>query len=140
MTQRVSDLMTSNPSGVPTDATIQEAARIMRDGSIGDVLVIDSDGRASGILTDRDVVIRAVAEGLSPQTTVGEVHSPDLVNVAPDMAATEAVDLMRQHNVRRLPVVDGEDLVGIISLGDLAMARDPESALADISEAPPNNL
>jgi CBS domain-containing protein len=72
-------------------------------------------------------------------TTVGDICSPDLVTVGPDEDVSIAVDRMREHAVRRLPVVEGGRAVGIVSLGDLAMERDPDSALGDISSAPPNN-
>jgi CBS domain-containing protein len=92
-----------------------------------------------GIVTDRDIVVRAVAVDLDPaQTMVGDIASPDPVQVAPDQPAADAVQLMRDHALRRLPVCEDGHLVGVLSLGNLATERDPESALADISAAPPD--
>lgn len=138
MAESVRDLMTSDPQRVEVDKTIAGVAQMMRDEDIGDVIVSDGD-RLLGVVTDRDIVVRAVAEGLDPvRETVDSVFSGDVTTVSPDTPIEEAVRVMRQNAVRRLPVVDGEQLVGIISLGDLAMARDENSALADISAAPPN--
>lgn len=140
MPQTISELMTPDPRWVGRDATLQEAARVMRDADIGDVVVLNGDGRVCGIVTDRDLVVRAVAEGMEP--TVAQVEAicnHEVVSIAPGDAVARAVSLMRQHSVRRLPVVDGDRLVGIVTLGDLAVERDPDSALAEISKAPPNN-
>jgi CBS domain-containing protein len=91
------------------------------------------------LLTDRDIAIRVVAEGLDPKTTkVGDVASLGLTSLTPDDSVDQAVRLMRERAVRRLPIVEGGKPVGIVSLGDLAMERDPDSALADISAAPAN--
>jgi CBS domain-containing protein len=139
MPQRVSDVMTPEPFVVRGNATIQQAAQIMRQADIGNVVVIDHDEQVSGIVTDRDLVLRALAEGLSPDTSVDEVRSGELIEVTPDTPAAVAVELMRSNHIRRLPVLDSGRLVGIVSLGDLAVERDPESALAEISSAPPNN-
>ncbi|MFF2145117.1 CBS domain-containing protein [Kitasatospora sp. NPDC058190] len=117
---------------------MRDAARWMRDTAIGDVLVSD-DGQLCGLVTDRDLVVRVLAEGKDPDSTnVGDVCSCELVSVAPDDDVQHAVDLMRRHALRRLPVLDDGQAVGIVSLGDLAMDRDPGSALAAISDAAPN--
>jgi CBS domain-containing protein len=92
-----------------------------------------------GIVTDRDIVVRGLAEGLGLEAMVGEVASEDIVTVGPDVAAETAVQMMRVAAVRRIPVLDGDTVVGIVSIGDLAVERDPVSALADISEAEPND-
>jgi CBS domain-containing protein len=132
--------MTPDPHGVGTEATIQEAARIMRDADIGDVIVLRSDGTVCGIVTDRDIVVRGMSEGKDPTTSpVESVCKHDVISIESEASAAEAVNLMRRHNIRRLPVIDANRLVGIVSLGDLAIDRDPTSALADISNAPPNN-
>jgi CBS domain-containing protein len=111
----------------------------MRDEDIGDVIVMD-DGKVCGIVTDRDVVVRALAEDRDPKSTkVAEICSRDLTTIAPGDPIDKAVKLMRERSIRRLPVVQGDRPVGIVSIGDLAQDRDPESALADISAAPPNN-
>ena len=140
MGQQVAQVMTKNPYGVMTTATLNEAAQMMRDQEIGDVLVMRADGTLCGLVTDRDLVVRGLAEGLDPRSaTVEEVCNHDPVTLAPDQPVEEAVSTMRQYNIRRLPVVDGDNLVGIVSLGDLAIEKDPSSALADISKAPSNN-
>jgi CBS domain-containing protein len=137
-TQLVRDIMTTSVVGVAATATLVEAARDMRIFDIGDVLVMDGD-QVVGIVTDRDIVIRAIAVDLDPaQTMVGDIASPNPVWVAPDRPAADAVQLMRDNALRRLPVCEDGRLVGVLSLGNLATERDPESALADISAAPPD--
>jgi CBS domain-containing protein len=140
MGQQIVEVMTKNPYGVTTSATLNEAARMMRDQEIGDVLVMRDDGTLCGLVTDRDLVVRGLAEGLDPgSASVEEVCNHDPVTLSSDQPVEEAVAVMRQYNIRRLPIVDGENLVGILSLGDLAIEKDPSSALADISKAPANN-
>ena len=137
--QMVSDVMTRDPVMMGADAPIMEAARAMRASDIGDVIVL-RDGAICGITTDRDIVIRAIAAGKDPMTTpLEEVCSQDLTTITADRPIDEAVKLMREKAIRRLPVVDGGMPVGVISLGDLAIQREPKSALANISEAPPND-
>lgn len=138
MGQRIYEIMTKDVVSVPTNATVLEAARLMREHAIGDVLVVDGE-QLWGVVTDRDIVTRVVAEGGSPNdTSVAEVSSKDPVAVRPEQDFREAVSLMRTHDIRRLPVVDDDDrLVGILTLGDLAEQKDPDSALGDISAAPP---
>jgi len=116
-----------------------DAAQIMRGNDIGDVIVLEDD-RLFGILTDRDIVVRALAEGADPETTpVGEICSRDLATIEPTASVGQAVRLMREKAIRRLPVVDRSGYVlGIVSIGDVAVERDRHSALADISAAPPN--
>ncbi|MFG2126335.1 CBS domain-containing protein [Streptomyces sp. NPDC048751] len=127
--------MTPGVITVRPGASLVEAAQLMRARDIGDVLVAD-DWRVVGVLTDRDITVRAVAEGVDPLAVSAEaVCSPHPVVVGPDDSAAAAVQLMRQHAVRRLPVIEDGRPVGIVSLGDLALARDPDSALADISRA-----
>lgn len=138
MEQLVRDVMTANPVAVADDADLVRVAEIMRDRDIGDV-VVKSNGTVVGIVTDRDLVVRGLAEGNIELLTVRDVCTRDVTSVRSDDSATEAVDLMRRSAIRRLPVIDDGELVGIVTIGDLAQDRDPGSALADISEAPPNN-
>jgi CBS domain-containing protein len=140
MPQTVSEVMTRNPVTVPTDATIVDAARLMRDRDIGPLIVVDSD-RVQGIVTDRDIVVRAVADGRDPSSvTIGEVCSEDVEIISPDEPISDAVRRMELRDVRRLPVVEDGRPVGIVSMGDLAVEGDlPSSSLADISAATPNN-
>jgi CBS domain-containing protein len=139
MAGRINEVMTADPKTVGSGESLTEAARIMRDADIGDVVVVD-DGQVAGILTDRDIAVRAVAEGRDPDsTTAGEVCTSDLVTLEPDQSTEDAIKAMRDQDVRRLPVVQDGRPVGIVSLGDLAVDRDPDSALADISASSPNN-
>lgn len=138
--QRVADVMKRDPVVVAPNTSIAEAAARMRDNDIGDVLVADAD-RLQGIVTDRDLVIRGVADRHSPDDPISELCSTEqLARVAEDDDLDYAVQLMRDRSVRRLPVVDANERpIGIVSLGDLAMEQDPSSALADISAAPPTS-
>jgi CBS domain-containing protein len=138
MVQKVSDLMTSAPVSLRPAQPLTAAAKAMRDQGIGSVLVVD-DGRLKGLVTDRDIVVRAVADGRDPgRTTLADVCSPDLVTAAPNDDADTAVQRMRERGVRRIPVVDGDRPVGVLSIGDMAIERDERSALADISAEAPN--
>jgi len=140
MTTMIRQVMTPNPVTIGPERTISEASELMRDHAIGDVIVSDYDSAQLGVLTDRDIVVRVLAEGLDPHnTTAGQVCSVNTVTVAPEDSIPEAVQRMRDAAVRRLPVVDHGHVVGIVSLGDLAIERDEESALADISAAEPNS-
>jgi CBS domain-containing protein len=135
----IGDVMTPHVVMLPRDATVRAAAAEMREHDIGDVVVVD-EGAVTGLLTDRDLVVRVIAEDRDPDTvTVGEVCSTDLVTARPHTTVDEAVGQLREAAVRRMPVVDDEGRpVGMISIGDLAMTDDSRSALADISAAPPN--
>jgi len=134
---KVSDIMTAAPVGVYYNQTIGEAARVMRDTQVGAVLVVN-DGALSGVVTDRDLVIRGLAEGEGPDSPVGPLCSGDLVGVAADADVGQAEQLMREHAVRRLPVIDDGQVVGIVSMGDLAVSGDEDSPLAAVSRAQPN--
>ena len=130
--------MMPEPMAVDARTTVETAAQVMREHDIGDVLVTE-DGVLRGILTDRDIVVRAIAAGRDPgTTTTGEVCSAAVHTVNADDDTARAADIMRKHALRRLPVIDESQLVGIVSIGDLAVADDPSSALAGISSAPPN--
>ncbi|MFF1446381.1 CBS domain-containing protein [Streptomyces sp. NPDC058295] len=139
MTQHVSDVMTSALVTVEPQTSVTAVARTMRDENIGAVLVTDGE-QLRGLVSDRDLVVRALAEGGDPNNmTVADACSEDLVTLGPDDDLTLAVEVMREHSVRRVPVVDEErHPVGIVSLGDLAIERDSESALGDISAARSN--
>ncbi|MGW2827059.1 CBS domain-containing protein [Streptomyces sp. NPDC001443] len=138
MAQHVRDIMTRDLVTVEPQASVTAAARMMRDEDVGAVLVTE-DGDLRCLVSDRDLVVRAFAEGVDPdRTTVMQAASEDLVTITPDDSLDRAVQLMREHAVRRLPVVEGERPVGIIALGDLAMERDAASVLGEISAARPN--
>jgi CBS domain-containing protein len=123
MPQSVQELMSSNPRTVSSEQTIADAAQIMRDDDVGLVPVVDGE-RLVGTVTDRDITIRVVAEGKEPASTkVQEIASTDLVTVQPQQDLDEALRLMAQHQVRRLPVVEEDDrLVGIVAQADIARA------------------
>ncbi|GHK01946.1 CBS domain-containing protein [Streptomyces sp. Y2F8-2] len=138
MAQHVRDIMTAEPVKVEPQTSLATVAQIMRDRDIGAVLVTEKD-HLRGLVTDRDLVVRALAEGADPQeTTVARACSEELVTLTPDEDLDRAIQVMREHHIRRVPVVEGGEPVGIISLGDLAVERQPESALGDISAAEPN--
>jgi CBS domain-containing protein len=138
MADTVRDLLKGDPVTVEASATVEEAAKLMDEKDIGNVLVVEN-GEVQGIVTDRDIVVRVIAKGNGPDASVREACSTDVETIAPDTSIDEAIQKMEQGNVRRLPVVDDDKPVGVISLGDLAEARDKDSALADISAASPNN-
>lgn len=122
---QIRELMTENPRTVSSDATVVEAARTMRDDDVGLVPVVEGD-RLVGTVTDRDIAIRVVAEERDPSaTTVREVASTDLVTIDPEQPLDEALRLMAQHQVRRLPVVEEDGrLVGIVAQADVARHGD----------------
>ncbi|MFB8771612.1 CBS domain-containing protein [Streptomyces broussonetiae] len=134
----VREVMTPGVVAVRPDASLVEAAQLMRAQDIGDVVVADGQ-RVVGVLTDRDIAVRAVAEGADPLTvSARSVCTPDPYLVGPEDPVSTAVALMREKAVRRLPVVEDGLPVGMVTLGDLAEAQDPESVLADISRAAPD--
>jgi CBS domain-containing protein len=134
----IREVMTENPSTVEASATVQDAAQLMDKEDIGNVLVVEN-GEVQGIVTDRDIVVRVLAKGDGPDASVREAATTDVQTLSPDDSIEDAIKQMEQGNVRRLPVVDDGKPVGIVSLGDLAKAKDQDSALADISAASPNN-
>jgi CBS domain-containing protein len=135
----VREIMTRDVISLQVDVTLDEAARMMRERDIGNVVVAEDD-RLVGLVTDRDIVIRGVAEGMDPTTaTLASVTSRDLIAVQPDDTAQSAALLMREQAVRRVLVVDEQGLCGILSIGDLATEIDPDSVLGGISGAPPNS-
>ena len=138
MNDDIRDVMSPRPKVLTADATVAEAAEMMRQEDIGDVLVVSED-RLYGILTDRDIVVRALAEGRDPsQTRIGDICSRELTTVAPDDGVGHAVRLMRKKAIRRLPVAEDGEVIGMLTIGDVAVDRDARSALEDISAAPPN--
>lgn len=139
MSQVVRDVMTGDPQVVKPSSTAQQAAQIMREKDIGDVLVVDDSGRVQGILTDRDIVVRGVVTGTDPKTLeVSQLFTSDPATCGPNDSLEQAAALMRKNSVRRLPVVNNGVPVGIVSLGDVAQDLSPDSTLAHISSARPN--
>jgi CBS domain-containing protein len=125
MGQSIREIMTPNPSTIEPSNSVVEAARIMKQEDAG-VVPVTENGRLTGMVTDRDIAIRVVAEGKDPQsTTVREVASTDLVTVDPQQDLDEALRLMAQHQVRRLPVVEEDGrLVGVVAQADVAREGD----------------
>lgn len=138
--QQVRDVMTMGVVTASPADTIEDAAKMMRAGDVGAIGIVDDQQQFVGILTDRDIVVRVVAEALDPGTaTIQDACSRrDLATLDPEQPVEQAISLMRDKAIRRLPVVEEGRLVGMVSLGDLARLRDPHSVLADLSAAPPN--
>ena len=121
---KVREVMTSNPETCPADASVADAAKAMAQRDVGPIPVVDGE-RVVGLVTDRDIVVRVVAEGLDPQTTtVSEIASSDLSTVSPDDDLEQALQLLAERQVRRLPVVEGDRLVGILAQADVARSGD----------------
>lgn len=139
MPATIKEVMTHEPVTLTASAPVTDAARAMRENNIGDVIVLDDSDQICGIVTDRDITVQVVAEDRDASgTKVGEICTRDVATLSPGDKIGDAVKLMSEKAVRRLPVVEAGKLIGIVSLGDLAVTQDPESALADISAAPPD--
>jgi CBS domain-containing protein len=139
MAKQVRELMSKQPIKLPSTAPVIEAARQMKAADVGAVIV-EKDSKPCGIVTDRDITVRAVAGGKNPSTTpLSDVCSKDLTTLSPDDDIDRAIQIMRQKAIRRVLVVDSQNhAVGILSLGDLAIERDSKSVLGQISAAPPS--
>ena len=127
---KIRDVMTPNPRTVSPDDTIQQVARIMQAEDTGAVPVVNN-GQVLAVVTDRDIVVRVVAEGGSLSSPVGSIATKSVVCVTPDMSTHEASELMSEHQIRRLPVVENDRLVGIVSIGDLAVKDGKDSRWGD---------
>jgi len=139
MAQKIRDVMTPDPVTCDAEDSVMDAARAMKDHAIGDVIVVDG-GRICGVVTDRDLVVRVMAEGKDANMTpLREVCTREVVTLSPDDDADRAVRMMTERAVRRIPIVERNDVVGVVTIGDLAMERDAHSALATLSAAPPNS-
>lgn len=136
----VSSVMTAVPVALPEGEKLAAAARAMRDNAVGAVMVV-RNGQLRGMVTDRDIVIRGLADGRDPaQLSLGDVCSHDPVSVRADDGVDVAVRLMRDHAIRRLPVVEDGQPVGLVSIGDLAVGPEDENlVLVDICAAPPDH-
>ena len=130
--------MTPVPKVLEATASVMDATELMRENNIGDLVVLEND-QLWGIVTDRDIVARVLGDGNDPATvTVGEICSRELTTIPSTASISDAVRLIRKA-IRRLPVVEEDGgVLGIVSIGDLAVAQDRKSALADVSAAPPN--
>jgi CBS domain-containing protein len=139
MAQSINEVMTHDPVSVDTSTPLADVARLMREHGTG-AIIVTQDGSVHGIVTDRDITVRAVADGQDPtSTTVDRVCTANPTTLTPDQTVADAVNVVREQDIRRVPVVQDGRPVGIVSLGDLAIERDEDSALADLSSAPPNN-
>jgi CBS domain-containing protein len=138
--QILDEVMTRSPRTLPSSSTVRQAAQEMKRASVGSI-VVESEGKPCGIVTDRDIVVRCVAIGGNcDEMSLGSICTQELSTLSPRDSVDQAVQLMRSKAVRRIPVVeDGGRVVGIVSLGDLARVRDPRSALGSISAASPNS-
>ena len=138
------DIMTPDATFCSEDTTAAEAARMMAETDIGAIPICGSDGKLRGVVTDRDLAIRVVAEGLDPESVeLSEIiEATEVVTIGADDSVDEAIRTMKDHAVRRLPVIDGTELVGMVSQADIARAL-PDTKIADliesISSASPNN-
>ena len=140
MSKSVADAMTERPHTISRRATAVEAAKAMLDDDVGSLPVLDDDGFLAGIITDRDITVRVVAQGLDPDATrVSEAATLRPVTLTVDQTVEDAIRLVREQDVRRIIVLQGGRAAGIVSLGDLAIERDTDSALADIASEPANN-
>jgi CBS domain-containing protein len=136
MAKSVRDAMTENPRSIGVSASVVEAARLMREEHIGSLPITDDEALV-GMITDRDITTRVVAEAADPQTTsAGDVCSRDIISVEPDNDLEEALQLMGRHQVRRLPVVENGRLVGIVAQADIALnLRENEQRTGELVEA-----
>lgn len=141
MHSTVEEIMSRDVCTASDEQTAQEAAQLMSDKDIGSVIVTKSgNGAINGIVTDRDIAVRAIAQGAGPESCkLGEIASKELLTLAPKDTIDSAIEKMRSAHIRRLPVVEDEKPVGMVALGDLAAERDPSSVLGEISQAPANH-
>ena len=131
---RCSEIMTRNVKTAGAGSSLRDVAAIMRDGDMGAVPVVDGT-KLIGIVTDRDIVIRGIAEGASPETPVSDVMTRELFSVRPDDFVFEAIRLMGDKQVRRLPVIDPNgELQGIIAMADVALETEDEREIAETLE------
>lgn len=142
--RHVRDVMTPNPECVTEKDSLRDVARIMKDQDTGVVPVVDGGRKIVGLITDRDIVVRCVAEGKNPlDARVNEVMSKSVRKVREDATMNEVIGMMKSSEIRRVPVVNQRDeIVGIVSMGDIAMEGDRGKvgdAMQDISSAPANN-
>ena len=136
MTKKARDIMTPGADYIDLTATVAEAAEKMAQNDYGAMPICDGEGQLQGMLTDRDIVVKVIAAGLDPQSTKVEqlADQPEVVTIGADDSVEEALSTMKKYKVRRLPVIDGTDLVGMVSQGDIA-TNYPEDKVGDLVEA-----
>jgi CBS domain-containing protein len=139
MATKMRDIMSPAPVSMAATEPVLAAARAMKEHGVGTVLIV-ADGRLTGLVTDRDIAVRVLAENRDPASTrVGDICSTELAVLGPDDDVDQATRLVRERAVRRIPVIEDGTPVGVVSIGDLALEKDPSSALSDVSAAPPNS-
>ena len=139
MAKTVSDVMTRDPVAMSSGASVREAAKAMSDMRIGTVVVMEGD-KPCGIVTDRDITVRAVATGSDPMSTkLADICSHDIAAVRPDQSVDDAMQMMKSHDVKRVLVMTDSKLMGIVSLADLSRMGKGDDVQKDISKAEPNN-
>ncbi len=137
--RKMRDIMSPDPVCMAPGDSVSAAAQAMKRYGVGTVLVL-TDGRLSGLVTDRDITVRVLAEDRDPQTTqIGEICSREPAVLSPDDDVTRAARLVRERAVRRIPVIQDGTPVGVVSIGDLALEKDATSVLSGISSAAPNS-
>ena len=143
MAKTAREIMTQSAECIGENDSILDAAKMMAKNDIGAMPICGEDNRLKGVVTDRDIVVKVIAEGRDPsQVRAGELGEGKPVTIGADDSVSLAIKTMADHQVRRLPVIDGHDLIGIVSIGDIAQNADEDdvgSLLELISSAPPNN-
>lgn len=138
---RIKEIMTKDVKTISENCTIQEAAEHMKSLNVGSIPVCNKSNKLVGMVTDRDMVIRGLTSGSDPDTPISQVMSTTPVSIDPDIGVHEAARVMAKNQIRRLPVVENNEVVGIVSIGDLAVrdiyVNEAGDALSSISE--PNN-
>ena len=135
MAKKARDVMTPDAKCAGENDTVADAAKQLKELNVGSMPICGEDDRLKGMITDRDIVVRVIAEGKDPaQTKVGELAQGKPVTIGADDSIEEALDVMSEHKIRRLPVIDGHDLVGIVSQADIATEL-PEEKVGDLVEA-----
>ena len=134
---KITEIMTTDVETCPSEMTLQEVASKMLDLDVGSIPVTEN-GKLRGIITDRDIVIRGIASQISLDSPVSQILSSEIVTGTKDMSVEDAADLMAKHQIRRLPIVENDEVVGMVSLGDIAVKdpsdEDAKIALEDISD------
>ncbi len=131
----VGDLMTAYPETLGPDDTIQKAAKMMRDHDYGIIPILDGEDSLVGVVTDRDIVIQAVASGHGPETALRECMTVQPDTIPRDLPVAQALHLMNTRQIRRVPVVESGRLIGMLSVGDIAKSQIPEAEKAKTLES-----
>jgi CBS domain-containing protein len=133
----IDKIMSRNVTTLPESASLRDAAHVMRDDDIGGIVITKHDGTVTGFVTDRDLVVRGLASDRDPgETKLADIATKNVITLRPSQTISDAISTMSARAVRRVPVVENGKAVGMVSLGDLAQMRDPDSVLGRISSAP----